>query len=121
MTRINCSIDPKILTRQHLIAEAREIKRIPNTVRSGKARLHNIPDTFRLGTGHVSFFYDKLGYLLNRYKTIYQECIDRGYKVQDFSSAWEGVPQELMNDYLPTKRDRQIVMERLISKDSYYK
>lgn len=120
MTRINCGIDPKLLTRQHIIAESREIKRIPNTIVSGKAIVKDIPPQFTLGTGHVRFFYNKLGYLLSRYRQVRDECKARGYNITDYESAWNGVPSELMNDYTPTDRDRKIVIERLISKDRYY-
>ena len=38
---------------------------------SGKTRtarwIFGIPDRFKLGTGHVKFFYDKLFYLFKRY------------------------------------------------------
>ena len=60
MTRINAGILPKDLTSKHLIAEHREIKRIPNCVGKGKYNMDNIPDKFKLGTGHVKFFYNKL-------------------------------------------------------------
>jgi hypothetical protein len=116
MTRINVGYNPKKLTRQHLIAEHREIKRIPNTVRSGKAIIKDIPDTFRLGTGHVKFFYNKLGYLLKRYKMIYAECLRRGYNVQDYSSAWQGINPQLMGDYRPTKHDALLIINRINSK-----
>lgn len=121
MTRINLGISPAILTGAHLLAEHREMKRIPNMVREGKIGVNNIPDTFRLGTGHVKFFVNKLGYLLDRYNEVYNECLKRGYKVQNYSSAWQGVPKDLMGRYEPTDRDREIVMERLISKDKAYK
>lgn len=120
MTRINIGIDPQILTNKHLIAEHREIKRIPNTVRTGKAKLEGIPDAFTLGTGHVKFFYNKLGHLLERYREIHAECLKRGYNVQDYSGAWQGIPTHLMGAYQPTQRDRELIMQRLISKDSVY-
>lgn len=120
MTRINVGIDPKILTTAHLNAEAREIKRVPNMVKSGRAKLQGIPSQFTLGTGHVKFFYSRLGYLLKRYRKVRDECKARGYNVQDYESVWDGVPKELMNDYEPTDSDRKIVMERLVSKDRYY-
>ena len=63
MTRINIGIPPKQLTNKHLIAEHREIKRIPNVISKGKYNLKSIPPEFTLGKGHVSFFYDKLQYL----------------------------------------------------------
>ena len=63
MTRINIGIPPANLTRQHLIAEHREIKRISNQISKGRFNLKDQPKDFTLGTGHVKFFYDKLGYL----------------------------------------------------------
>jgi len=116
MTRINVGIKPTELTNQHLIAEHREIKRIPNCIAKGKYNMDGIPDTFKLGTGHVKFFYDKLLYLKNRYWKLYIECIKRGFKVQNYSSAWDNVPQELMNDYQPTYMDRKIIQERIDDK-----
>jgi len=113
MTRINIGVPPQELTGKHLIAEHRELKRIPNAVRKGKCRLDKIPARFTLGTGHVSFFYDKLGYLLNRYQDLYNECCRRGYNVQNYESAWEGVPSGLMNNYTPTDVDISIVRERI--------
>lgn len=113
MTRINIGVPVKELTNKHLIAEHRELKRIPNVVRKGRCRLDKIPGEFSLGTGHVSFFYNKLGYLLNRYKQLYNECLARGYNVQNYEASWEGIPDNLMNDYTPTERDVQIVRERI--------
>ena len=63
MTRINVGIPPAELINQHLIAEHREIKRIPNCIAKGKYNMDNIPRRFKLGKGHVKFFYDKLEYL----------------------------------------------------------
>ena len=113
MTRINVGVLPKELSNKHLIAEHREIKRIPNCISKGKYNMNGIPDTFKLGTGHVKFFYNKLLYLKNRYWKLYIECIKRGFKVQNYSSAWDNVPQELMNDYQPTYMDRKIIKERI--------
>ena len=67
MTRINSGVDPKELSDKHLIAEHREIKRIPNKVKSGKYDITDQPKFFKMGTGHVKFFYDKLKYLYDRY------------------------------------------------------
>lgn len=113
MTRINVGIDPRTLGRQHLLAEHREIKRVPNTIKSGKAKIADIPDTFRLGTGHVKFFYNKLKYLHDRYLAIYVECLARGYNVTDYSNSFSNLPRELYNDYEPTDRDREIVQDRI--------
>lgn len=113
MTRINVGIPPRELTGKHLIAEHRELKRVPNVVRKGRCRLDKIPTQFSLGTGHVSFFYDKLGYLLDRYRALYRECIERGYNVQNYEDAWEGIPENLMNGYTPQPRDISLIRERI--------
>jgi deoxyribonuclease (pyrimidine dimer) len=113
MTRINVSVPPQELSNQHLIAEHRELKRIPNTVRSGKAIVRDIPEKFTLGKGHVKFFYNKLLFLKNRYELLYQECINRGFKVTYYGNAWDGLPANLMNDYTPSKEDDFIIRERI--------
>ena len=113
MTRINVGILPEDLTSKHLIAEHREIKRIPNCISKGKYNMDNIPDKFKLGIGHVKFFYNKLLYLKNRYTNLYEECMKRGFNVQNYSNAWDNVPKTLMNDYIPTNRDRKIIKERI--------
>jgi len=116
MTRINCGISPRDLTTKHLIAEHREIKRIPNVIRSGRYSMKGAPNKFTLGTGHVKFFYDKLEYLRNRYLSLYEECIKRGFKVTNYVNAWDGLPGYLFNDYLPTTEDAKIVQERIEEK-----
>ena len=113
MTRINVGIPPAELVNQHLIAEHREIKRIPNCIAKGKYNMDGIPDKFKLGTGHVKFFYNKLLYLKNRYTSLYNECIKRGFNVQNYISAWDNVPQELMNDYTVEANDIKIIKQRI--------
>ena len=113
MTRINVGIPPADLVNQHLIAEHREIKRIPNCIAKGKYNMEGMPDKFKLGTGHVKFFYNKLLYLKNRYISLYNECIKRGFNVQNYIDAWDNIPQELMNDYKATYKDRLIIQERI--------
>ena len=116
MTRINVAIPVEELTNKHLIAEHREIKRIPNMVSSGRAKIVDIPKEFTLGKGHVKFFYNKLGYLKERYEQIYNECKRREFKVTYYGSAWSNVPKHLMNNYLPTKRDEEIIRQRIKEK-----
>ena len=113
MTRINVGIPPADLVNQHLIAEHREIKRIPNCIAKGKYNMEVIPDKFKLGTGHVKFFYNKLLYLKNRYTSLYNECIKRGFNVQNYIGAWDNVPQELMNDYTVEANDIIIIKKRI--------
>lgn len=113
MTRINCGVRASELNRQHLLAEHREIKRIPNQISSGRYNLEDIPIKFKLGKGHVKFFYNKLLYLLNRYEEIYKECKSRGFNVEYYGNAWKDLPLELMNDYTETTQDRIIVLARI--------
>jgi len=117
MTRINVGILPKELSNKHLIAEHREIKRIPNCISKGKYNMDGQPDRFKLGTGHVKFFYDKLSYLKDRYISLYNECIRRGFNVQSYIGAWDAVPEELMGSYTPTEDDRKLIQQRIIEND----
>jgi deoxyribonuclease (pyrimidine dimer) len=126
MTRINCTIKPIELSTKHLIAELREIKRIPNHILSSKDNLNmsDIPNKFKLGSGHVKFFYNKLGYLYKRYKLLYDEAKNvRGYNVSDFSESFIKaieLRKDLNNDYIETKEDRIILIERLKERDYEY-
>lgn len=113
MTRINVGIDPAELPTKLLLAEHRELKRIPNMVRENRVNLTGIPARFTLGTGHVKFFYNKLGYLKDRYHKIYNECISRGCSVQYYGDSFNGIPSNLMSDYHPSSTDREILIERI--------
>ena len=113
MTRINVGIPPAELVNKHLLAEHREIKRIPNCVSKGKYNMNGIPNRFKLGTGHVKFFYNKLLYLKKRYIRIYKECIKRGFNVQNYIGAWDNIPEKLMNDYKIKANDIRIIRERI--------
>lgn len=109
-------IEPWELPKKLLLAEHREITRIPNTVKSGRAKIKNIPPTFRLGTGHVKFFYDKLLYLKKRYDSLYDECIVRELNITSKHDSFSGINIELMNDYQATPIDRQLLIDRIRSK-----
>jgi len=113
MTRINAGIPVETLHDKHLIAEHREIKRIPNCIAKGRYSLKDKPSKFVLGTGHVKFFYDKLAYLKRRYEQLYRECLRRGFNVSYYGNAWNEVPDELMGDYVPTKEAILLLEERI--------
>ena len=116
MTRINVGIKPEELSDKHLIAEHREIKRIPNCIKKGRYNMDGQPNQFKLGKGHVKFFYDKLLYLWCRYNDIYDECIERGFNVTAYHEAFNDMPEELCNDYVETERDRKLLLERIAEK-----
>jgi len=113
MTRINVAVKPIELNDKMLMAEHREIKRIPNSIKKGRYSLNGIPDRFTLGTGHVKFFYNKLEYLHDRYIDLYNECIRRGFNVTNYEEAFNDLPDELYNWYVETDRDRKIILERI--------
>lgn len=115
MTRINCGISVKTLTDEHLLAEHREIKRLPGNFIKAKSSgsLKRIPKYFCLGTGHVIFFLDKFKYTFNRYKELYSECIARGFSVEDYSANWDLVDKEYFNDYIPQQIDIELLVKRI--------
>jgi hypothetical protein len=114
MTRISVGFN-KHLVDKNLNRERIEVLRIPNAIKKGTAKidLKKIPKDFRLGHLHVVFFYDKIGFLKRHYEELTAECIRRGFNPTDYSDAFEGIPEHLMNDYEPTEYDRQIVRERI--------
>lgn len=112
MTRINV-IPANKLHDTHLLAETREIVRIPNQLLSARLKPEYVP-TYRLGPGHVKFFTTRLSWLLTRYNEIYNECIVRGFKPQWY---WpDGL--ECIGDYTPTQEaiheNTQRIIERTI-------
>jgi deoxyribonuclease (pyrimidine dimer) len=113
MTRINASIQPFELSNSMLFAEYREVKRIPNTIKSGKAVLKDIPKQFKLEKNHVKFFYDKILYLKRRSDALYIECLKRGINAPDYSDCYKDIPQQLFNDWRETKESRELLKERI--------
>lgn len=119
MTRINI-IEPSDLTNEWLLAEFRELPRIPNSIISGKAKIDfkKIPNNYRLGTGHVLFFYNKLEYLRKRHATICREMDRRNIKrdssvTVDLNSLSDVLRACLCNDWQPVQTDHNINIERL--------
>lgn len=113
MTRINSAIPVKNLTDEHLLAEHREIKRLPYQLEKSRSRLSFASEKFTLGKGHVLFFLDKQNFVLKRYLALYDECVKRGFNVQNYSENWEHLKSEYMNDYEPTQEERQMLVERI--------
>jgi deoxyribonuclease (pyrimidine dimer) len=84
MTRVNV-VPPSELCDQHLLAEHREITRIPNMLLAGKLKYeyNDRPDEYTLGAGHIKFFTNKMRWLWQRYLAVHAECIRRGFAVTD--------------------------------------
>lgn len=115
MTRINSAIKARFLTDEHLRAEHREIKRLPKNYekrRESKKGLTDLPPKFTLGTGHVLFFLDKNRFTFERYQEVREECIKRGFSVEDYSQNWEKC-RDHWNTYLPSKEEEQLLKDRI--------
>ncbi len=124
MTRINL-IPVEKLTDQHLLAEHRELKRIPSMIQKWKVNFDNIPIHFTLWTGHVKFFYNKLGFLKQRYIDLYQECKKRWFDVENYITNFDNIPSSLFWDFTPSQDDIEIskkrIQEKIDAKPLFYK
>jgi len=118
MTRINSAISVCCLTDEHLLAEHREIKRLPFCFVKAKnsGSLNKIPEKFCLGKGHVLFFLDKPVFTLWRYKEIYKECISRGFKVENYSLNWKVYfSYDLLwtNYHITSQNEKELLLQRI--------
>jgi deoxyribonuclease (pyrimidine dimer) len=122
MARVNVGLNPKYLTDQHLVAESVEITMITGSLRRYNYKIKgNIPDSFKLGQGHINFFKNKVVYLVKRLQEVNSEMLKRGFK-PGTSIRLEEFPEQLCNDWSPTLKDtvelRQRVVERLYNPKS---
>jgi len=130
MTRVNL-VEPKDLADQHLFAEFRELKMVP-----AKMRRHStinqttgfldmitmsknpIPSKYTLGTGHVRFFYNKMDFLLARYRQIEDELLNRNYDIT-YSDAehifLDGFnPLQVISSWQPSPDEIKINVDRIV-------
>jgi len=116
MVRINI-IDPRYLLDQHLLAEWNEIQMLLGYVQK-YPELEGIPETYKLGKGHIKFFKDKILYLYCRLKQIKDEAESRGSVLKDIDSVIRNyvIPHENINDWKPTVEDKEVIVERLLDK-----
>ena len=101
-----------MLTDQHLQAEYRELPRVFALARVLAPR--ELVPRYRLGEGHVRFFFDKTGYLHRRQLDIIAECLRRKFKVQHREPP-RPIPG-LDLDWEPTRDDHLVCLQRLQSK-----
>lgn len=113
MTRINV-IDPSELTDQHLIAEFRELPRVFALARALKP--NEQISSYRLGTGHVRFFYNKTSWLSRRQEALIAECIKRKFNIK-YRTPPRPI-QGLDEDWTPTPEAIRTNLERLHDKVS---
>lgn len=118
MTRINVGVRVRLLTDEHLLAEHREIKRLPSayevSLRSGS--IERIPTEFCLGKGHVLFFVDKPHYTFKRYCQLYRECVRRGFAVEYYGDNWDVYPLWMLRkrfSNIETDKSRELILSRI--------
>ena len=116
MTRINV-VPPQELSVKHLVAEYREITRLPGNLdkslnRKTPFKMSEIPTAYTLGTGHVKFFYDKMLFLKKRFESLVDEMIRRGYN-PNYRDSSIFIKEGYLNDYVPTEEALRINRERI--------
>jgi deoxyribonuclease (pyrimidine dimer) len=111
------------LADQHLFAEWRETKMIvPAAKRSLAARpiaaiRESILPQYTLNTGHVTFFYNKLPFLSDRFQELTEELHQRNFDIapfkfetDDYKFVFDRIVQTIWH---PTKHDIQVNIERI--------
>lgn len=130
MTRINL-VSPEELTDQHLMREYQELPRIVGLVRKAihrgkKTSDFKIAHDYILGSGHVTFFYNKLEFLQKRQLLLIEELLKREYKIihQNGLNLID-IPDEWKRDYIPTTNglmlSRERIREKILMKPHWYK
>ena len=116
MTRINC-IPVEELSGPHLVAEYRELPRVFRLAEKAAIRgVFTQPTQYTLGTGHILFFYTRLGYLAKRHCQIVQEMRRRNYKpVYDGVRRLDfpDIPDKYWNDWTPTEEAMALNRQRI--------
>ncbi len=104
------------------MAEYRELPRIFGAVRKHvnagkKVKDFKISSTYILGTGHVTFFYDKLKFLANRHYDLVLECLRRGINISNtgINDIFD-IPSEWCGEYLPSTSEIELSRSRIIEK-----
>lgn len=124
MTRINI-VPHRLLSDQHLLAELKELNQFCGSYRKSHhafRRFHlngksdKLPTEYRLGTGHVKFFFDKFGYILQRRLGAVQEVERRNMRVHaPFGILIENIHHSDFNDYVPTNHAKVLNASRILA------
>jgi len=117
MTRINL-VPVKTLHSKHLLAEYRELPRVFGLVEAAQKRglcpaTANIPPRYVLGSGHVTFFYDKLTWLQFRFMRLVDECQNRQFRIQHLSPPNPPLAEHWYNDWSPCLEDIVLNAKRI--------
>ena len=119
MTRINL-VPPEELHTKHLVAELHELPRVFTLARKAQRELHKkaIPSTYTLGTGHVLFFYQRLGFLADRYEALCYEMRCRSFKCNQIprEDLLKDIDVRLIRAYNPSHTDIELNRKRILER-----
>ena len=111
----------KELVDEHLRGEYHELPRAFTHVLARVEKGHkfnDIPETYRMGKGHETFFFDKCGYLILRFNELIDEMLERGYEAKEefygsVLKSCEAIPAHLCNTWEPTEEALAISRARI--------
>ncbi|APU01833.1 endonuclease [Aeromonas phage L9-6] len=122
MTRINLE-HPSLLCNAHLVGEWYENPRVASILLKKNGRTGKIPMRFTVrtnknpdgGRGHVTFFYNKLAWLRDRYLMLMDEMTKRGYSPTDNWKVEIFFPEytHLFGGWAPTEADISLSRTRI--------
>ena len=117
MTRINC-VPVAELSRQHLVAEYRELPRVFALAQKAYDARRKIvaPEAYALGAGHVKFFYQRLGYCRRRFHDLREEMLRRGYRPKFAHVPSVIVPPEWWGHWEPDAAALNINRQRILER-----
>ena len=132
MTRINIIPIPKLSDQLLLNALGEETRILEKVVAriEKKKSFSDIPPSFRLGIGHVRFFYNKCEYIFERYLLMRAEymlrygkpySIDHLYLNQNRVDLICNLTPNLYQNYKPLKNDVRLVLDRIYERSKGYK
>lgn len=115
--RINV-VNPRYLMDQHLIAEYGEIQNMMlayyrRSMKSGKFDWNRVSDKYTLNTGHATFFYNKMGFVVERFDIVVEEMHRRNFNTNLLYLDYSEVPEEHMNSYEVSIEDIEVNLERI--------
>ena len=120
MTRINV-VPVEELCNQHLMAEFRELTRIPGGIIWGRLKplYPDAPVDYVLGEGHVRFFAGRCAFLYRRYGQLIAECRYRSFGIQPLP-FYDWVDQlkaaGSWGDYEPTEAAIALNRQRIVNR-----
>lgn len=100
------------------MAEYRELPRVFKLVEKRQDKGHgpkdcDIPADYKLGAGHVKFFYNKLEFLRQRQWSLIEEMKSRGYAPRFHAPDIARFDEHWKNDYEPTPEAMAINKQRI--------